>query len=362
MKLPACISKALDATAAGLARVFLFRRSRPNPNTLAELGVYRTHGIEALFGVRPGEPDVELAERRPMRGMLCTDLAFASPHVPLSEPFRRLSDGAYQPNARVQGRWLRHPDGQRRPTLIFLHSWMQPCTWLEDVLVLPRIARALDVDIVRFELPYHGSRKPDGSRFHGEYFWTADLVRTIEAMRQSVLDARALVRFLERAAPGPVGVMGVSLGGMVALALSCFEERLAFSIPVAAHLDLAGVLADASLLKPMRVELASHGWAPRDVDDFSRSLGLSELTPSIPTERMLFIAGKHDRLLSAHRTEELWARWDRPPIHWLDSGHLGIFTHMGESLDVSRDFLAGLGLVPERAVAEAPPPLLVPAT
>lgn len=338
------LSHTLDAAATRLARTFLFSRSSPSHNTLDELPDYARHGIQHLFGADPGVPEVTVRERWKLRGFRCTDLSFPSAHEGVSERFRQVYAADYQANDTVHARWIRHADGAARPTVVFLHSWMQPVTVVEDLLLLPRIARALGMDVLSMQLPYHGRRKPAVAAFHGEFFWTADLVRTFEAMRQSVRDARAVVRWLESQGTDQIGVMGVSLGGMVSLALACFEPRLAFSIAVAAHLDLAGVLADAGLLRAMREELAAHGWTPDDVETYTHALGLAEVMPCIDKERLLFVVGDHDRILSTHRCEALWRRWGEPPIHRFAGGHLGILTHMGSTLQVARGFVDGLGL------------------
>lgn len=348
MNLRRLFAQLADGIASRLGRL-LIRRSETNPDSLRELERYQGQSVQALFGDRPREPQMRIRRRWNLRGFRCDELSFPSQHEALSESFRRLHQSAYQANAVVHAHWLRHDDDVRRPTVVYLPSWMQPNSLAEELWLLPRIATDLDVDVVRMQLPYHGRRKPKASLFHGEYFWTADLVRTFEALRQSVSDARALVRWLDRASPGPVGALGMSLGGMVTQALVCFEERLAFAIPIAAHLDLGGVLEDALLLQPMREELARYHWSPADVQAYARSLGLEEVVPRIPKEQIFFIAGKYDRLLHARRIRELWQRWQRPPIHWYEGGHLGIFTHLGSSLRHSRDFLFGLGLVPERS-------------
>lgn len=335
MNLNRRLALALDRTATGLARRQM-RRSRPTPNTLEELHPYTAMGVDKLFGVEPPIPDMRLSDRRKPFGFRWTDITFESPHEPLSESFGRLQKSAYQANNVVHARWIRHRRGGARPTMLFLHSWMQPVSWFEDVMLLPRFASALNVDVLSMHLPYHGQRKPEASAYHGEYFWTADLVRTFEALRQSVHDARALIGWLARETDAPIGVMGVSLGGMVALALSCFESRLDFSIPVAAHLDLAGILEDAALLTPMRRELERHGWQPEDVYAYTHSLGLYDVSPCIPRERILFIAGLYDRILTAERTEALWERWGKPHIHWFPGGHLGILLHMRKTLAAAR--------------------------
>jgi dienelactone hydrolase len=340
------IARAVDGVASFLGRLVL-RRSPPSPNTLAHLGVYRGRTPDELFAAPDALPHVTITTRWRFAGLECRHLSFPSTHDPIVPEFRHRHATDYQLNNRVHVRWLRHRDDRPRATMVLLHSWMQPDTVLEELTLLPWLARRLGVNVARMQLPYHGRRRPECSRFDGELFWTADLVRTFEAIRQSVIDARALTSWLLANEGGPVGAAGMSLGGMMTLALTALDDRLAFAIPVAAHLDLAGVLADASLLRPMRAELARHGWGPEEVDAYIAAVGMKDLEPRIPRERMLFVAGVHDRLLAAHRTHDLWKRWGEPAIHWYDAGHLGIFTHLRGTVRVMREFLDGLGLVPE---------------
>ena len=44
----------------------------------------------------------------------------------------------------------------------------------------------IDVDLAHVALPFHGARKPMTSLFSGEFFWTADLVRSIEGVRAAI--------------------------------------------------------------------------------------------------------------------------------------------------------------------------------
>ncbi len=355
------IARAVDGVASFFGRLVL-RRSPPSPNTLVHLGGYRDRTPDELFAAPDALPHVTVTRRWRFAGLECRHLAFPSQHQPIAVAFRERHATDYQLNNRVHVRWLTHRDERPRPTMVLLHSWMQPDTVLEELTLLPWLARRLDVNVARMQLPYHGRRRPECSRIDGELFWTADLVRTFEAIRQSVIDARSLVSWLLANETHAVGAGGLSLGGMVTLALTALDDRLAFSIPVAAHLDFAGVLADASLLRPMRDELAQHGWGLAEVDAYIASVGLNALSPRIPRERILFVAGVHDRLLSAHRTHALWQRWGEPAIHWYDAGHLGIFTHLGGSVRVMRRFLEALGWVPDAAtVAAAPgPPAILP--
>jgi len=262
------------------------------------------------------------------RGLSCHALRFESAHQPLCPVFDRRHREEYVANQTVHVRWVRHPTGDARATLIFLHSWMQPWTPFEDRLLLEHLARKLRVDVARMALPYHGHRKPQDSLYDGEYFWTADLVRTFEAIRQSVIDVRTLLGWLEAQTQREVGVCGISLGGMITLATACVEPRASFVVPVAAHLDLAAIMEEASLLKRMRTDLRARGWSGADVESYVQRVGLNDWTPVLPRERIFFVAGRYDRFLRPDRVIEIWRRWGEPAIDWYPGGHLGMFRYL----------------------------------
>ncbi|MCA9771474.1 MAG: alpha/beta hydrolase family protein [Myxococcales bacterium] len=347
-------AQVLDGVVGWFGRAVL-RRAPRTPNTLGELAVFRDRSPEELFPAPGALPPVRVDARWRWRGLEGRYLTFPSLHEPLPGPFRRLHASAYQALDHVPVRWVVHQDGGPRPTMLFVHGWMQPDSFIEEVTFLPYLARRLGMNIARMTLPYHGPRRPRASRIDGDLFWTADLPRTAEAIRQSVLDVRTLFTWLEAQGNGPVGLAGMSLGGMVAQAVACFDTRPAFVVPIAAHLDLAGVLEDAMLLEPMRDELRGYGWGPAEVDDYLASLGLKDLLPRVPLDRVLFAAGRYDRFLSAHRVEAQWDRWGRPAIHWFPGGHLGAMLHVRGVVGAMENFFDGLGLGRE----SRPPALLV---
>jgi hypothetical protein len=105
------------------------------------------------------------------------------------------------------------------------------------------------------------------------------MVRSIEALRQTLLDARTLLGWLLAQDDRPVGVAGLSLGGTLTLTLACLEERLSFAVPLIAHMDLAALISDAPVLTKMRHDLKSFGWRKKQFDDFIRGVGWYELRP-----------------------------------------------------------------------------------
>ncbi|MFN8640243.1 MAG: alpha/beta hydrolase family protein [Candidatus Binatia bacterium] len=236
----------------------------PVANTLADLGVYGGRPLAQLFPAPRTRPAVTTTTRWRLPGLVSEDLVFRSAHVPLERRFRRRYRDEYPETHLVYARRIRPTSARARPRLLYLHGYMQPETLVEEMALLSGMALRLNVEVIQMQPPYHGRRAPRASRFSGELYWTADLVRSIEALRQSLLDARTLLHWLLAEDPRPVGVAGLSLGGALAACLACVEERFAFAIPLIAHMDLAALVADAPVLARMRRQLRSFGWGDRE--------------------------------------------------------------------------------------------------
>jgi hypothetical protein len=216
---------------------------------------------------------------------------------------------------------------------------MQPETFVEEIALLTTMALQLDVEIVQMQPPYHGRRAPRASRFSGEFYWTADLVRSVEALRQTLLDARTLLGWLLAEDARPVGVAGLSLGGALTLILTCLDRRFAFAIPMIAHMDLAALVSDAPVLAKMRHDLKAFGWRKRHFDEFIRGIGWYALQPKLPPERVLMIAASEDRFFDPRLVRQLWRRWGKPAIEWYPTSHMGFLTHLPNALGVMRRFI-----------------------
>jgi hypothetical protein len=216
---------------------------------------------------------------------------------------------------------------------------MQPESYIEEFALLASMARQLNVEVIQMQFPYHGRRTPRGGRFSGELYWTADLVRSFEALRQTLLDARTLLSCLLEGDARPVGVSGLSLGGALTLSLTCLEERFAFSVPLIAHMDLGALVADAPVLGKMRRDLRSFGWSHQQFDKFVASLGWHELLPKLPVDRILLIAASNDRFFDPRVVKTMWTRWGKPAIRWYPTSHMGFIAHLPDALREMRQFI-----------------------
>ena len=308
-------------------------------NTLDDLDVYSGSSFEELFPAPPRVPKVSVRVRWRLPGLVSEDLVFRSLHVPLEPRFRRRYLEHYRDTHRVYARRIRPLAARRRPRLLYLHGYMQPETHVEEFALLAGMALQLNVEVIQMQFPYHGRRTPRGARFSGEYYWTADLVRSVEALRQTLLDARTLLSCLLEEDARPVGVSGLSLGGALTLILTCLEERFAFSIPLIAHMDLAALVADAPVLGRMRRDLRSFGWSNKEFGKFVTSMGWQRLRPKLPLERILFIAASNDRFFDPRVVKRTWRRWGEPGIRWYPTSHMGFIAHLPEALRMMREFI-----------------------
>jgi len=323
----------------GALSELLHRIAHPVVNTLADLETYAGRPLADLFPAPPMVPEMTVTARWRLPGLISEDLTFPSLHVPLEPKFRREYLERYRETHQVYARRIRPTAARRRPRLLYLHGYMQPETYVEELALLASMALALDVEVIQMQPPHHGRRAARGSRFSGEFYWTADLVRSFEALRQTLLDARTLLRCLTAADARPVGVTGLSLGGALTLCLTCMDEGFAFSMPLVAHMDLAALVADAPVLAGMRRDLRSFGWSTADFRTFVAGTGWYELQPKLPVDRILLIAASHDRFFRPQIVRRLWMRWHKPAIRWYPTSHMGFIAHLPQALRTMRAFM-----------------------
>jgi pimeloyl-ACP methyl ester carboxylesterase len=331
----------LDEIAGVLARGLQVLRPSPR-NTLERLGAYEGLAPGALFPAPARVPEVERRIRWRLPGLLGEDLSFTSLHDPIEPEFRRYYHARRRRIQTVYARRIRPDTSADRPRLLYIHGYMQPETVIEEFALLTSMARALQMEVVQIQPPYHGRRTPRGSRFGGELFWTADLVRSVESLRQTILDVRTLLAFLRAESPQPVGVAGLSLGGALTATLACVEPGFAFAAPFIAHMDLGALFADAPVLGAMRADLQRFGWTPRDFGAFTKKLGWDALRPLIPRERIHLFAAKDDHFFRAAVVRAMWRRWDKPRIRWYPTSHMGFLPSLPDAVIRLRGFVDGL--------------------
>lgn len=309
-------------------------------NTVADLDVYRGLPLDTLFPAPARIPEARVTTRWRIPGIVSEDIVFTSLHEPIEPHFAARYREKYGSVDVVYARRIRPSvaPAKPRPRLLYLHGYMQPETYLEELFLLVGMGQLLDMEIIQLQPPYHGRRTPSRSLYGGELYWTADVVRSIEALRQTLLDARTLLGVLLEEDPRPVGIAGISLGGALSAALTCLEPRFAFSTPLIAHMDLAAMLRDAPVLETMRRELAGFGWGVDAFRRFVGDIGWYDLAPVLPVERIHLFAASDDLFFDPKLVEDMRRSWGNPAIRWYPCSHMGFIPRLPLVLGEIRRF------------------------
>jgi len=154
-------------------------------------------------------PDPRLEER--VRGKTATFLRFTSA---VRTPFPE--------NNLVNARWF--PARGRRAVILLPH-------WNADALAynsLCKVLNLLGVSVLRLSMPYHDIRMPAELR-RADYAVSANVGRTLDAVRQAVIDIRSCLDWLQQQGHQNLGLIGTSLGSCYAFIASAHDPRIRVS-------------------------------------------------------------------------------------------------------------------------------------
>jgi pimeloyl-ACP methyl ester carboxylesterase len=343
----ASVGRGVDRLVGGLSHLLHLRPAQLN--TVDDVGPYLDIPASVLFPA-PVEPRylTRTRSRLPRPGGRVVEvLRWHSQHVPICPHYRARHAGEYHLNQTVTARWWHPRSGPRAKALVYVHGWLEPGPWIEEAVLLPRFYDELGVDVLHVQLPFHGSRNPKSALFHGEFFWSADLVRSFEAVRQSCIDARTLVTWLRAQGYDEIGVTGISLGGSIAMVLACLDPPPDYIVPIVSHLRLAEAVEEAPILWRMKADLERFGVNAARRKDIFRRFGLESLQPVLPPERQLWIMARDDAYIAAPLVEAQWHAWGEPPIEWIPGGHMTFPLSLGRIVERTRHFHAALPRAPQ---------------
>lgn len=123
-----------------------------------------------------------------------------------------------------------------RAAVLVLPQWnAQPDSHVEAC----RIFNGLGMTALRLTLPYHEERRPPELE-RADHLVGSNIGRTIQSMRQAVLDTRAAVRWLKDQGFERVGILGTSIGSCIGFLT--FAHDAAIDVGVFNH--VSGYVAD----------------------------------------------------------------------------------------------------------------------
>lgn len=184
------------------------------------------------------------------------------------------------------------------------------------------------ITVVEVAMPYHFERSRPGSE-HADYMLSANLGRTIQSVRQAVLDGRKLLRWLKSEGYREVSVLGMSLGSWAAGLIAAHDS----SVSKASLFLTAGSLADmvwtgratrsirASLEPEIGLTDLRRAWGPVDMENHAHRFARPDLDLHV-------VLAKRDQVVLPDLSERFMQRVKeagaRPSILKLNCGHYSL--------------------------------------
>ncbi|RFC64740.1 RcgR family putative quorum lactone hydrolase [Mesorhizobium denitrificans] len=221
--------------------------------------------------------------------------------------------------------WAKITDGgSLDQALVIFHHW-NASAWNG------RIAGFLSkrgITVVEIAMPYHFERGRPGS-LHADHMLSANLGRTIQSVRQAVLDGRKLIRWLKREGYRDISVLGMSLGSWVAGLIAAHDS----TVSKASLFLTAGSLADMvwsgratrairdSLEPDVDLTDLQRAWGPLNLENYAHRLARPDLALQV-------VLAARDKVvlpeLSANLLQKLNDAGARPNTLELNCGHYSL--------------------------------------
>jgi hypothetical protein len=128
-------------------------------------------------------------------------------------------------NDTVHALWFPAPKDRGR-ALVVLPQWN---SGPDGHVGLAKMLNKFGISALRMTMAYHAERKPDELQ-RADYHVSSNVGRTIHACRQSVIDTRACLDWLQRQGYDRVGILGTSLGSCVAFIAAAHDPRVQVGI------------------------------------------------------------------------------------------------------------------------------------
>jgi len=224
------------------------------------------------------------------------------------------------------------------PVVILLHGLGADWSVLRE---LERFARTLNhhgISAVVMMQPYHFYRFPPHDSPY-RHFTPLHVEDAVQAFSQSASDVRTLVTWLTQQPnvnPHRIGVIGISLGAIVAHLAMGQDARLTAGVAILGGGDVADLFQQSGLYRFLHPHLPSLTQARRD--QLARIDPLTYASQNLP-RHVLMIEAARDQVIPPQGAEELWNALDRPPIRWMDTNHFGPQLLLGSIWRISEAYL-----------------------
>lgn len=148
------------------------------------------------------------------------DRELQGPHLTFTSPLKTI----YPKNNTVHARY--YPTDSNGRVVLVLPQWNSDENGHRS---LCRMLNFFGLSALRLSLPYHDLRMPEDLA-RADYMLSPNLGRTLQAVRQAVIDSRAAIDWLELQGYKKCAILGTSIGSCVALIAMAHDPRITLSV------------------------------------------------------------------------------------------------------------------------------------
>lgn len=177
-----------------------------------------------------------------------SDYRLVGNHLTFTSPITTI----YPKNNTVHARYF--PTASRGRAVLVLPQWNAGA---EGHLSLCRMLNHFGLSALRMSMPYHDLRMPAGL-VRAEYMLSPNLGRTLQAMRQAVIDSRASLDWLQAQGFTSLAILGTSIGSCVANITLAHDDRLQVSVQNHVSPYFADVVWTGISTRHVRAGLEGH--------------------------------------------------------------------------------------------------------
>lgn len=186
------------------------------------------------------------------------------------------------------------------------------------------------IAVAEITMPYHFERSRPGS-LYADYMLSSNLGRTIQSLRQAVLDGRKLIRWLKSEGYSEISLLGMSLGSWVAGLIAAHDP----AVSKASLFLTAGSLSDMvwtgratrsirdSLEPAIVLADLQRAWSPLNLENFAPELARPGLALQV-------VFATRDKVVLPELTkrfiEKLHQAGALPDVLKLNCGHYSLAT------------------------------------
>jgi dienelactone hydrolase len=245
----------------------------------------------------------------PVSGVVMERLTFPSP---VASPF--------EVNNTVHAEYYRSMAPGRLPAVVVLDitGGNQELSRSIATFLAQRRINALFV-----QMAYYGPRRPSEGKVR---LLSTDIPRTLEAVRQTTLDVRVAGAWLASRAendPARIGILGTSLGSMMAALCAETEPRFARAALLLGGGGLVDAFYDHPQAKPYRTVYELFGGRKDKIRDLIAPADPITLADRLRGRDVIMLNASRDEIVPPSSTIALWEAAGRPKIKWYNTTHYG---------------------------------------